>query len=186
MDQRWWAIGLDRPGGCRLDHFLIRRRPVSVATAAHADDEVLMLWRHQVITDGWGWELPVGVLEDGESPEAAGACGMEEETGRRPGPLRHLLAVEPSNGLSDARHHVYWSREATCIGHAEDDFESTRRSWVPLARVPAFIAQGRVPAANMAGGLLMPHHLRLGRGGRARRGGAARRLQESISGSLGQ
>lgn len=35
---------------------------------------------------------------------------MPEETGRRPGPLRHLPALEPSNGLTDATHHVYWQR----------------------------------------------------------------------------
>jgi 8-oxo-dGTP pyrophosphatase MutT (NUDIX family) len=162
---RWFQVNLadiELPDGRRLDHFLIRQRPVSVATAVNADDEVLMIWRHRFITDSWGWELPAGVVEDGESTEAAAAREMEEETGWRPGPLRHLLTVEPSNGLSDARHHLYWSREATYIGHPEDDFESTRRSWVPLARVPALIAEGRVPAANMAAGLLMLHHLRLG------------------------
>ena len=87
---------------------------------------------------------------------------MEEETGWRPGPLRHLLTVEPSNGLTDARHHLYWAQDATYTGPPEDDFESSRREWIPLKLVPDLVARGEVPAAGMAAGLLMLHHLRLG------------------------
>ena len=70
--------------------------------------------------------------------------------------------MEPSNGLTDARHHLYWADEATCTGPPQDAFESSRVAWVPLTRVPDLIARGEVPAANMAAGLLMLRHLRLG------------------------
>lgn len=159
----WFRVNLadvELPDGRHLDHFLIRQRPVALATAVNADDEVLLLWRHRFITDSWGWEMAAGVVEVGEDIEAAAAREMEEETGWRPGVLQHLMTVEPSNGLADARHHLYWSEQATYIGHPADDFESSRREWVPLKQVPALIARGEVPAANMAAGLLMLHHLR--------------------------
>ena len=164
-ENRWFKVNLadvELPDGRHLDHFLIRLRPVAVATAVNAADEVLMLWRHRFITDSWGWELAAGVVEDGEDIESAAAREMEEETGWRPGHLRHLLTVEPSNGLTDARHHLYWSETATYIGHPEDDFESSRREWIPLKHVPDLIARGEIPAANMAAGLLLLHHIRLG------------------------
>jgi 8-oxo-dGTP pyrophosphatase MutT (NUDIX family) len=164
-ENRWFRVNLadvELPDGRHLDHFLIRLRPVAVATAVNKANEVLMLWRHRFITNSWGWELAAGVVEDGEDIAAAAAREMEEETGWRPGPLQHLLTVEPSNGLTDARHHLYWSEDATYIGHPEDDFESSRREWIPLKLVPDMIARGEVPAANMAAGLLMLHHLRLG------------------------
>lgn len=103
------------------------------------------------------------MVEDGEDIAVAAAREMEEESGWRPGPLHHLMTVEPSNGLTDARHHLYWADGATHIGHPEDDFESSRREWVPLGLVPDMIARGEIPAANMAAGLLLLHHLRLGR-----------------------
>ncbi|WSR63849.1 NUDIX domain-containing protein [Streptomyces sp. NBC_01198] len=56
----------------------------------------------------WIRPLPsvvAGVVEHGEDIEAAAAREVLEETGRRPGPLQHLLTVEPSNGLADGRHH---------------------------------------------------------------------------------
>ncbi|ARZ71012.1 NUDIX hydrolase [Streptomyces sp. HU2014] len=162
---RWFRVNLADvalPDGRHLDHFVIRLRPVAVATVVNEANEVLLLWRHRFITDTWGWELAAGVVEDGEDPAFAAAREMEEETGWRPGPLRHLMSVEPSNGLTDARHHIYWSDEAECMGEPEDGFESDRREWVPLKLVPDMIGRGEVPAANMAAALLLLHHMRLG------------------------
>jgi len=164
-ENRWFRVNLadiELPDGRHLDHYLIRLRPVAVATALNEANEVLLLWRHRFITGTYGWELAAGVVEDGEDIAAAAAREMEEETGWRPGRLRHLLSVEPSNGLTDARHHIYWSDEAEYIGHPEDDFESDRREWVPLKLVPDMVARGDVPAANMAAALLMLHHIRFG------------------------
>ncbi|MGW0735428.1 NUDIX hydrolase [Streptomyces sp. NPDC002851] len=164
-ENRWFQVNLADvalPDGRHLDHFLIRLRPVAVATVVNEANEVLLLWRHRFITDSWGWELPAGVVEDGEDIAVAAAREMEEETGWRPGPLKHLMSVEPSNGLTDAKHHIYWSDAGTYIGQPEDDFESDRREWVPLKLVPDMIARGEVPAANMVAALLLLHHLRLG------------------------
>ncbi|MFE3810374.1 NUDIX hydrolase [Streptomyces sp. NPDC059131] len=152
---RWFTVNLadvELPDGRHLDHFLIRMRPVAIATAVNTANEVLMLWRHRFITDSWGWELAAGVVEDGEDIESAAAREMEEETGWRPGPLRPLMTVEPSNGLTDSRHHLYWADSATYIGHPQDDFESSRREWVPLKGVPDMIARGEVPGGPNGGG----------------------------------
>ncbi|WP_174515097.1 NUDIX hydrolase [Streptacidiphilus albus] len=160
----WLRINLadvELPNGRHLDHYLMRLRPVALATCVNEDDEVLLLWRHRFITDTWGWELAAGVVEAGESLEAAAAREMLEETGWRPGPLKHLLTVEPSNGLTDALHHVYWSESAEYVGHPEDDFESERREWVPLARVPEMVAKGDVRSANAVAALLLLHHMRV-------------------------
>ncbi|NUV82125.1 NUDIX domain-containing protein [Streptomyces sp. CAI-155] len=164
-ENRWFRVNLadvELPDGSHLDHFVIRLRAVAAATVVNEADEVLLLWRHRFITDSWGWELAAGVVDDGEDIAAAAAREMEEETGWRPGPLRPLLTVEPANGLTDARHHLFWAEEGRYTGPPKDAFESSRREWIPLKLVPDMIARGEVPAANMAAALLMLHHLRLG------------------------
>ncbi|WP_408022728.1 NUDIX hydrolase [Streptacidiphilus fuscans] len=160
---QWFKINLadvELPDGRHLDHYLMRLRPVALTAAVNADDEVLLLWRHRFITDSWGWELPAGVVDDGETIEQAAARELLEETGWRIGPLHPLLTVEPSNGLTDARHHVFWAEGAEYVGHPQDDFESERREWVPLARVPEMVEKGEIRSANAVAALLLLHKRR--------------------------
>lgn len=161
---RWFTVRLadvELPDGRHLDHYLIRQRPVALATAVNERDEVLLLWRHRFITDTWSYELAAGVVEEGEDIAAAAAREMLEETGWRPGALQHLMTVEPQHGLTDARHHVFWAECAEYVSDPEDDFESSRRDWVPLKEVPDMVQRGQIASANAVAALLMLYHLRV-------------------------
>ncbi|MFI1830658.1 NUDIX domain-containing protein [Streptomyces sp. NPDC020412] len=162
-ENRWVRVNMadvELPDGRHLDHTVIRLRPVAVAAVVNAENEVLLLWRHRFITGAWGWELPSGGTGEGEDPAAAAAREFEEETGWRPGPMRLLLAVDPMPGISTSHHRVYWADGAERIGHPEDDFESSRREWVPLTRVPELVERGEIRSASAVAGLMMLHHMR--------------------------
>ncbi|MFE2042376.1 NUDIX domain-containing protein [Streptomyces sp. NPDC059477] len=165
-ENRWVTVNMadvELPDGRHLDHTVIRLRPVAVATVVNEANEVLLLWRHRFITGAWGWELPSGGTGEGEDPAAAAAREFEEETGWRPGPMRLLLAVDPMPGISTSHHRVYWSDQAEQVRTVpEDDFESARREWVPLARVPDLIAGGEIRSANAVAALLLLQRLRIG------------------------
>jgi 8-oxo-dGTP pyrophosphatase MutT (NUDIX family) len=153
----WLDIRLadvELPGGRRLRHRMIRTPPGAGVVVARADRQVLLLWRHRFITGSWGWEVPLGRIEDGESPAEAAAREFEEETGWRAGPLRHLISVHPTPGISDSAHHVYRADEATHLGSPADAFESERIAWVPLDQVPALIGRGEIVSATTASALL--------------------------------
>lgn len=162
-ENKWFRINLadvELPDGRHLDHYLMRLPPVALVAAVNEKDEVLLLWRHRFITDTWGWELPAGIVDPGETIEQAAARECLEETGWRPGPLHHLITVEPSNGLTDAVHVVYWAEGAEYVGHPEDDFESEKREWVSLKRIPEMVSKGEVRAANAAAALFVLRELR--------------------------
>jgi 8-oxo-dGTP pyrophosphatase MutT (NUDIX family) len=159
----WFQLNIadvELPDGRHLDHYLLRQRPVVLTACLDGQRRVLMLWRHRFIPDTYGYELPSGVVEPGEDLEAAAAREALEETGWRPGPLKHLLTVEPSAGFSDAVHHAYYTESAEHVGAPEDAIESDRIEWVPLDDVPSLIAQGKIRAANTVAALLQLRGMR--------------------------
>ena len=57
---------------------------VAGAVALDDQDRVLLVWRHRFITKSWGWELPGGIVDSGETSAEAARRETVEETGWRP------------------------------------------------------------------------------------------------------
>ena len=134
-----WLVDVELPDGQRFEHHVVRMAPVAAAAVVDDQARVLMLWRHRFITDTWGWELPTGIVEDGETPQETAAREVEEETGWRPGPLRPIVYSQPSNGISNSEHYLFRADGATYLGPPFDTNESDRIEWVPLTEVRRLI-----------------------------------------------
>jgi 8-oxo-dGTP pyrophosphatase MutT (NUDIX family) len=145
---------VELPDGRHLEHRLVCTKPGAGAVAINRDQSVLLLWRHRFITSTWGWEIPIGRIEEGESPIDAAAREFEEETGWRPGPLHPLIYVQPTPGLSTSQHHIFQCDEATYIGEAADKSEAERVEWVPLADVRVLIKKGEITSGTTIAALL--------------------------------
>lgn len=91
-------VDVQQPDGRRWEYHVVRLRHLAVAAVVNDRREVLMMWRHRFITDAWAWELPMGLVEDGESPEEAAAREVLEETGWRPGPIKPLIYAGKPTG----------------------------------------------------------------------------------------
>lgn len=147
-DSPWIRLALadvEIPGGERFEHHVIRM-PAEASGTVIADQErgVLLLWRHRFTTDTWGWEVPAGRVDAGETPIEAAAREAFEETGWRPGPIRLLTSYFPHNGTSDATFHLFVADGATYVGDPSDPTESERVEWVDVPRLRVEIAAGRV------------------------------------------
>jgi 8-oxo-dGTP pyrophosphatase MutT (NUDIX family) len=137
------------PGGRRFEHHVVRMPNKAAGTVVFDRDRgVLLLWRHRFITDTWGWEIPAGAVDDGETPADAAAREVREETGWRPGPVEHLVTYQPSNGLSDQRFNVFLAQGADHEGDPVDFGEAERIAW----RTPAQVRED-IAAAQVADGL---------------------------------
>jgi 8-oxo-dGTP pyrophosphatase MutT (NUDIX family) len=138
-------VDVEIPGGLRFEHHVVRMpREAAGAVVRDDGDRVLLLWRHRFITDTWGWEVPAGGLDAGETAAQGAAREVLEETGWRPGPLRPLIAYHPLNGTCDQTFHLFEADGAEHVGAPSDPSESERIEWVPLATVRAEIRAGRV------------------------------------------
>jgi 8-oxo-dGTP pyrophosphatase MutT (NUDIX family) len=108
------------------------------------DGHVVMLWRHRFITDTWGWEIPAGSVDDGESVEAAAVREAVEEAGWRPRTVDHLCSFHPANGLLDQTFHIFVSRDAEPTGGPTDINEAARIEWVDVDRIRALLLGGEI------------------------------------------
>ncbi|MET8638329.1 NUDIX hydrolase [Streptomyces sp. NPDC004074] len=147
-------VDVQQPDGRRWEHHVVRLRHLAVAAVVNDRREVLMLWRHRFITDAWAWELPMGLIEDGESPEQAASREVLEETGWRPGPLKPLIYAEPANGITDSQHHLFLADGATYVGEPTEKNESDRVEWIPLADVRGMIDRREIVSSGSLVGLL--------------------------------
>ena len=122
------------------------RVPAAAAGVVIEDPErgVLLLWRHRFTTDAWGWEIPAGRLAAAESPEQAAEREAVEETGWRPGPLRHLTTYFPHNALSDATFHLFVADGAEHVGERQDLTAADRVEWQSWDDVVGAVRSGDV------------------------------------------
>jgi 8-oxo-dGTP pyrophosphatase MutT (NUDIX family) len=147
-DSEWMRLVLvdvEIPGVERFDHHVVRYPQAASGTVVHDPDRgVLLLWRHRFITDTWGWEIPAGRIEAGETPEQAALRETLEETGWRPGPLTAMGSYAPSNGSSDQVFHVFTAAGATQVCEPTDIGESERIDWLPVDEVRRLIVDNEV------------------------------------------
>lgn len=149
-DQPPWVrvslVDVEVPDGDRFEHHVVHvGRPAAGVIVVNDANELLLLWRHRFITDTWGYEIPAGGIDAGESAIDAGRREVLEETGWEPGPLTELFSFHPMNGLSDQTFTIFTARGATHIGDPTDASESERIEWVPLDNVKEAIRSGQVP-----------------------------------------
>jgi 8-oxo-dGTP pyrophosphatase MutT (NUDIX family) len=157
-ESEWMTLALtdiEIPGGPRFEHHVVRA-PADAAGAVVIDPDrgVLLLYRHRFTTDTWGWEIPGGRVDKGETPEQAAAREALEETGWRPGPLRHLTTYHPNNGQTDLKFHLFFADGATHVGEPSDPYESERVEWVPVDDVRRLVAAHQVHDGLALTGLL--------------------------------
>ncbi|MEV6313759.1 NUDIX hydrolase [Streptomyces sp. NPDC051776] len=163
-DNRWVKLDLvdvEPPGVKRFEHHVVRLQHVSIAAVLDDQDRVLMLWRYRFVPQTWGWELPGGIVDEGEDAHSTALREVEEETGWRPDSLKHVVTYQPMVGMVDSPHEIFVGCGATQVGEPTDLEEAGRIEWVPLADIPAMMARGELMGSGTLVALL---HLLASRG----------------------
>jgi 8-oxo-dGDP phosphatase len=141
------------PDGTQVDHHVVRVPRQAAGTIVVDGDRVLLLYRHRFITDTWGWEIPAGAVDDGESLPAAAIREAVEESGWEPRSVAPLCSFHPANGLLDQTFHIFVSDDAVHRGEPTDRNEATRIEWLPVDEVRALVQAGEISDGLSFGGL---------------------------------
>jgi 8-oxo-dGTP pyrophosphatase MutT (NUDIX family) len=158
-DNRWVRLALvdvEPPNSERFEHHVVRLFRVAIAAVIDDSDRVLMIYRYRFVPARFGWELPGGIVEAGESAADAAARETEEETGWRPAtPLRHLLTFQPMVGMVDSPHELFVGHGAEQVSTPPSDTEEAGRiAWIPLSDIPAMIERDELLGAGTLVALL--------------------------------
>jgi len=162
-DNPWVWLGqidVELPGGERFWHHVIRLHRAAIVVLVDDQDRVLMMWRHRFVQDKWGWELPGGLIDEGEEPQETAIRELEEETGYRAGRIEHLVTYQPMVGMVDSEHVIFIARDPVKVAEPVEATESDRIEWIPLASVPDLIREGKIwNSGNLVGlwGLMAGH-----------------------------
>jgi 8-oxo-dGTP pyrophosphatase MutT (NUDIX family) len=137
-------VDVELPGGERAWHHVVRLHRVALVALMDEPGRVLLVRRHRLVPDRWGWEVPGGPVDDGEESAEAATRELEDSTGYRAGRIAHLITFQPLSGSVDAEHSVFVGRDPERVGEPVPSGEVGRAEWVPLGSVPGLIAAGEV------------------------------------------
>ena len=147
-DSEWIRLALtdvELPSGKRFDHHVVRMPYLAAGTVVDDPERgVLLLWRHRFTTDTWGWEIPGGRVDEGETPAEAATRETVEEAGWRPGPLTLMTAYYPHNGISDMTFHLFAATSAVHVGEPTERDEAERVEWLGWPELLDEMRAGRV------------------------------------------
>jgi len=143
----WLEVHLadvELPSGRRLEHHVVRISPSAALLLHDPERGVLLIHRHRFITDTWGWEIPAGRIDPGETPAQAAAREALEETGWEPNAVQPLMRYQPTNGISDQVFHIFVADGATHVGDPTDAGESERVEWVTVESLRDLVQDGQM------------------------------------------
>lgn len=155
-DPELWLVQVDveLPSYERVWEPVVRLHRTALLALVDAQDRVLLVRRHRFVAGRLGWELPGGLVDEGEEPLEAALRQVEDAAGYRPGRVEHLITFRPMAETVDSEHVVFAGRDPVRAGDPVVASAIARPEWVPLGSVLGLIGAGEIWSSGTLVGLL--------------------------------
>ena len=147
------AERVELPGKEPFELEIFRHVGASAVVPFEDEETVLLIRQYRHAAGETIWEIPAGKL-DGDSPEVCAARELEEEAGRRPGRLEHLVTILTTPGFSDERIHLFAAFDLEPVPQRLEDHEVIEVIPTPLDRALELVWSGEIQDGKSALALL--------------------------------
>ncbi len=136
--------GVDMPDGRSVDFEVVRHAPATAILAL--DDEGRVIFVHQ-FRHALGvqiWEIPAGIMEDGEDPLTCAKRELREETGFSAARWSSLGMMYTAPGFCDEIIHLFLAHELSAGSQELDSNEFLQPHALPMKKVRQMVADGEI------------------------------------------
>lgn len=161
VDHRWCQVRQDTvqlPNGIVIDDYFVNVRPdVALVLALTLERKIVFVRQYRHGVGKILLELPAGTFDPGqESPEAAAARELEEETGYRAERLAKLATLYDNPVKDTNQIHVFLGTGATATAlPCLDSTEEIEIVLIPLEEVEQCIYRGEIAVAGTLAALFL-------------------------------
>ncbi len=157
FEGRLIAVRVDEvelPGGARATREIVSHPGAVVIVPLLGEGRVVMIRQYRPAAGKVLWELPAGVLEEGEQPEEAARRELAEEIGYQAEELTPLFSTYLSPGFSSEVAHLFLARGLRKVDARAEPDESIRAVSLSLCEAVEMVGRGEVQNAAAICGLL--------------------------------
>lgn len=146
---------VELPGGRTALREIVEHPHAAAIVPLDGQGNVVMVRQFRKAAEETLLEIPAGLLDPGEEPEAAACRELREETGLEARSLERLAGFYVSPGFCTEVIHVYLGTDLApnpLPAEADEALEVVR---VPLTEVPGLIASGQIKDSKSLVGLCL-------------------------------
>ncbi len=122
----WWEYRLAKytlPNGKPAEYHYVHDPDAVAVVPIGGDGKITIVRQYRALVDRMNWELPIGGMEQSDSPEQMAREELRDETNLQAGEMESIGAFQISVGRVDSHCHVFIASDLSFLQGKPDDTE---------------------------------------------------------------
>ncbi len=136
--------GVDMPDGRSVDFEVVRHDPATAILAIDSEGRVIFVHQFRHALGKQIWEIPAGIMEEGEEPLNCAKRELREETGFTAARWDSLGMMYTAPGFCDEIIHLFLAHDLSAGSQELDTNEFLQPHSIPMDQVREMVASGEI------------------------------------------